>query len=236
MKNYELDILMPVHNEEKIIPNLINKIHNNIYGKINYRFIICEDGSSDNSLEVIKKLQEKFPITLITSKNKRGYSLAMLEGIKSSKANYLLMMDSDGQSNPDEILNFWANKDKANIICGNRSNRDDYMYRKLYSKIALTLYKILFNLSIKDPSYAFVLIEKKVYQKLSYFKPEMPDGFFWEFNARASKLGFNFYNIDVVHNKRQYGETRIYSLKNLPKVTFYNLIGLLKVRFSNENN
>lgn len=232
MKNYELDILMPVHNEEKIIPDLLSRIHNNINGKISYRLIICEDGSYDNSVKVLKSLQEKFPITLITNKNKRGYSLAMLEGIKNSKADYLLMMDSDGQSNPDEILNFWKNKNKANIICGNRFERNDYMYRKLYSKLAFNLYKVLFNLKIKDPSYAYVLTEKKVYQKLSNFKPEMPDGFFWEFNARAAKQGFNFHNIDVVHNKRQYGETRIYSLKNLPKVTFYNLVGLLKVRFS----
>lgn len=232
MKNYELNILMPVHNEEKIIPDLLSRIHNNINGKISYRLIICEDGSSDNSVKVLKDLQEKFPITLITNKNKRGYSLAMLEGIKNAKADYLLMMDSDGQSNPDEILNFWKNKNKANIICGNRFERNDYMYRKLYSKLAFNLYKVLFNLKIKDPSYAYVLTEKKVYQKLSNFKPEMPDGFFWEFNARAAKQGFNFHNIDVVHNKRQYGETRIYSLKNLPKVTFYNLVGLLKVRFS----
>ena len=106
MKNYELDILMPVHNEEKIIPDLLSRIHNNINGKISYRLIICEDGSSDNSVKVLKSLQEKFPITLITNKNKRGYSLAMLEGIKNSKADYLLMMDSD--SNNQELIMFMA--------------------------------------------------------------------------------------------------------------------------------
>lgn len=236
MSSLDLDILMPVHNEEKILPNLISEIDRNINGKVSYRIIICEDGSTDDSVEVIKKLQETFPIELITTKNKRGYSRAMLDGIKIAKANYLLLMDSDGQSNPEEILNFWFNREKANIICGNRANRNDYMYRKLYSKIAFNLYNMLFNLPIKDPSYAFVLIERKAYKKLSDFNPEMPDGFFWEFNARASKLGFNFFNIDVVHNKRKYGETRIYSIRNLPKVTYTNLLGLLKVKFKKNDD
>ena len=93
------------------------------------------------------------------------------------------------------------------------------------------IYKILFKVPLKDPSYAFVLMERKVYQSLSSFKPEMPDGFFWEFNARAFKKGFNFFNLDIVHKERLYGETRIYNWFNLPKISFNNFVGMIKVRF-----
>ena len=149
--------------------------------------------SKNFKINIIKELSKKYPIKIITSKRKKGYSVAMLDGIKAATADYLLFMDSDGQSNPDEIYNFWINRDKADIINGNRANRDDFMYRKIYSNIAFIIYKILFNLPIKDPSYAFVLAKRKVYEKLSNFKPEMPDGFFWEFNARASKKKFDFF-------------------------------------------
>jgi len=211
----------------KIIPH----IHQNIGDKIEYSFIICEDGSTDNSLETLLEFKKKFPIKLISSDKKKGYSIAVLDGIKNATADYLLIMDSDGQSNPDEILNFWTNRKKSNLINGNRANRYDYMYRKLYSNIAFLIYKILFKVPLKDPSYAFVLMERKVYQSLSSFKPEMPDGFFWEFNARAFKKGFNFFNLDIVHKERLYGETRIYNWFNLPKVSFSNFIGMIKVRF-----
>ena len=140
-------------------------------------------------------------------------------------------MDSDGQSNPDEILNFWKNRKKSNLVNGNRTNRHDYMYRKLYSNIAFLIYKMLFKVPLKDPSYAFVLMEREVYKSLSSFKPEMPDGFFWEFNARAFKKGFNFFNLDIVHKERLYGETRIYNWFNLPKISFNNFIGMIKVKF-----
>ncbi len=229
--NVDLEILMPVHNEERILPKLISDINSNIDNKFSYKIIICEDGSSDNSLDVINKLKNDYPIQLITSPIKKGYSNAVLDGLKEASSNFVLIMDSDGQSNPEEILNFWQHRNKADIINGNRVKRNDYMYRKMYSKIAFIIYKILFNLNIKDPSYAFILVNKLVYSKLCSFKPEMPDGFFWEFNARAAREGFNFWNLDVVHNKRIYGETRIYNLINLPKVSFNNFVGMIKVKF-----
>ena len=229
--NENLEILMPVHNEAKAISKIISHIHQNIGDKIEYSFIICEDGSTDNSLETLIELKKKFSIKLISSDKKKGYSIAVLDGIKNATADYLLIMDSDGQSNPDEILNFWKNRKKSNLINGNRASRYDYMYRKLYSNIAFLIYKMLFKVPLKDPSYAFVLMERKVYQSLSSFKPEMPDGFFWEFNARAFKKGFNFLNLDIVHKERLYGETRIYHWFNLPKVSFSNFIGMIKVRF-----
>ena len=229
--NENLEILMPVHNEAKAILKIIPHIHQNIGDKIEYSFIICEDGSTDNSLETLIELKKKFSIKLISSDKKKGYSIAVLDGIKNATADYLLIMDSDGQSNPDEILNFWTNRKKSNLINGNRTHRYDYMYRKLYSNIAFIIYKILFKVPLKDPSYAFVLMERKVYQSLSSFKPEMPDGFFWEFNARAFKKGFNFFNLDIVHKERLYGETRIYNWFNLPKISFNNFIGMIKVRF-----
>ena len=229
--NESLEILMPAHNEARCLPKLIPEIHDNINNKINYSIIICEDGSTDNTLDVIKSLQKKYPIKLITSKNKKGYSIAMLDGISEATADYLLIMDSDGQSNPGEIINFWKNREVADIISGYRTNRKDYMYRRLYSKIAFLIYKILFNVPLKDPSYAFILMRKKIFQSLSSFVPKVPDGFFWEFNARASKKGFSFFNLNIIHKKRSYGETRIYHWTKLPVVSYRNLLGMLKIRF-----
>ena len=63
--NENLEILMPVHNEAKAISKIIPHIHQNIVGKIEYSFIICEDGSTDNSLETLTELKKRFQIKLI---------------------------------------------------------------------------------------------------------------------------------------------------------------------------
>jgi len=228
--NDNLEILMPAHNEAQSLSKLIPEIHYNIHGKINYSIIICEDGSADNTLEVIENLRKKYPIKLITSKNKKGYSIAMLDGIKSATADYLLIMDSDGQSNPEEIINFWKYRKEANLVNGHRANRKDYMYRRLYSKLALLIYKVLFNVPVKDPSYAYIMMEKKVCSILNNFEPKMPDGFFWEFNARAKYFGLTFYNLDIIHNERYFGETRIYHWSKLPMVSYNNLLGMIKIK------
>ncbi len=93
------------------------------------------------------------------------------------------------------------------------------MYRKLYSNIAFIIYKILFKVPLKDPSYAFVLMERKVYQSLSSFKPKMPDGFFWEFNARAFKKGFNFFNLDNSLMNTILEMSKLLDKKNIKKFT-----------------
>ena len=57
----KLQILMPVHNEEKIIKNLIPEIDKSINKRIEYSFICCEDGSEDKSLYVLQELSKKYP-------------------------------------------------------------------------------------------------------------------------------------------------------------------------------
>ena len=71
----KLEILMPVHNEEKIIKNLIPEIDKSINNRIEYSFICCEDGSEDKSLLVLQELSKKYPIKIITSEKKKGYSI-----------------------------------------------------------------------------------------------------------------------------------------------------------------
>jgi len=86
--NENLEILMPVHSEAQAISKIIPHIHQNIGDKIEYSFIICEDGSTDNSLETLIELKKKFPIKLISSDKKKGYSIAVLDGIKNATADY----------------------------------------------------------------------------------------------------------------------------------------------------
>ena len=226
-----LQILMPVHNEGKSLEEIINKIHEVLKKKINFSFIICEDGSNDDTLDILKTLKLNYPIDLISHPNKKGYSNAVIDGIKKATSEYLLIMDSDGQCDPSEIFKFWDNRNNADLINGNRVLRVDFLYRKFFSKLAFVVYNFFFKLNLKDPSFAFALMNKKVYTNLSNFKPQMPDGFFWEFNARAMRKGFTFFEVDINHKKRKYGNTKIFHFYKLPRVALINLVGLFKVKF-----
>ena len=226
-----LQILMPAHNEGKHIKNHIIKVNNILKKKIKFSFLICEDGSSDNTLETLKKMEKKYKIRVLSKKEKQGYSTAVMSGIKIANADYLLIMDSDGQCDPRQIFKFWNVRKKADLIVGYRIKRRDFLYRKFFSDFAKLVYSFFFKVKLKDPSFAFSLIRKDVYKSLQNFTPSMPDGFFWEYNARAISKGYKIYEIGIEHKKRKFGDTQIFHVWRLPKIALINFIGLLRVKF-----
>ena len=66
-----LQILMPAHNEGKNIKNHLTKVNNILKKKIKFSFLICEDGSSDNTLETLKKMEKKYKIRVLSKKKKK---------------------------------------------------------------------------------------------------------------------------------------------------------------------
>ena len=232
MKTDNLQILMPVHNEANNIAKQISKISKILKKKIKFNFLICEDGSHDGTLEVLKKLQKKFKIKVISKKKKQGYSVAVMSGIKRASGDYLLIMDSDGQCDPKQIFKFWNVRSQSDIIAGYRIKRKDFLYRKFFSDFAKFVYRIFFRVSLKDPSFAFSLIRRDVYRSLLNFKPSMPEGFFWEYNARASHKGYRILEIGIQHKKRKYGDTKIFHVWKLPGIAFINFIGMMKVKLN----
>ena len=136
--NEKLEILMPVHNEARVLPILIPAIHENIKDTTNYSFIVCEDGSTDGTKEILKKLKKKYLIKLIVGKKRKGFSRAVQDGIKKAESDYLLMMDSDGQCDFSNILKFWKYRSHFDSINAFRKKRIDYAYRKLFSNYMLS--------------------------------------------------------------------------------------------------
>ena len=230
--NKELQILLPVHNEGDFILKLLAKVKKTLNKKINFQFIISEDGSTDSTQKKLKKNITKYKYILLTQKKRLGYSQAVTNGIRKASSKYLLIMDSDGQCDWNDIIRLWKKRNEADIIAGYRMNRKDYMYRKFFSNLCYFVYKILFNVPLKDPSFGFSLINKKVYRSMIFKKNMCPVGFFWEFNAIASMKNFTFKEVNINHKKRASGKTKIYHIYDLPKIAFQHLIGLLIVKFT----
>ena len=109
----ELEILLPAHNEAESIENTVEEIYEIFSKKIDiFRFLICEDGSSDGTIEIIEKIKNSYPIKFITSKNRKRYSKAVYDGLNHANCNYLLFLDADGQCDPNDFWKFWDLKKK----------------------------------------------------------------------------------------------------------------------------
>ena len=117
---FEVDLIIPVHNEEGSIGKVIDEFYQVLTLNNNraLRFIICEDGSKDNTVEVVRKKQAEIPILLLTQKMRQGYSQAVIEGFKKSEASLVSFVDGDGQCDQADLLQLLENIKDFDMVLG----------------------------------------------------------------------------------------------------------------------
>lgn len=228
-----LSIILPTYNEVMSIEHVLNVWHDYLKKlKIKHEFIVCEDGSTDGTKDLILKLMKKFPIINESSIERRGYGGGVLAGIRASHYDYLLCIDSDGQCMPDSFNLFWDNRANSDILIGIRSPRMDPFLRKIYSFLFFVLHKILFPSSIKDPSCPYIMAKKQTYLKLLPFLSYMREGFWWGFIGAALKLKMKISQYKIQHYDRYDGSSVVYKPHKMPSIICRNIFGLLKLRLS----
>ncbi len=229
----DLNIILPVHNEKKTIKIVLKEWKRELEKhKIKYHFIICEDGSTDGTKDVLKKIKKKHNLILNQKQKRRGYGEAVIAGIKSAHSKYILCVDSDGQCDPKDFIKFWVNKDKANVLIGWRTKRADSPQRKLFSLMFKIVFKLLFPTPIHDPSCPYVLFKKQtILPYLKYLK-YLKEGFWWGFVGVCVKKKLTLYEISISHRKRLKGETVVYKFNKIPLIALINLWGLIKLKRS----
>jgi len=168
-------------------------------------------------------------MTLISGSERKGYSGAVMDGLRVAEAPYVLCLDSDGQCDPADFAKFWSARRSADVLIGARLNRQDTALRKAPSGLFKRLHTLLFSAQLSDPSCPFVLARREVYAKLVPRLGVLSQGFWWEFVARASRSGKSIVEIPVAHRRRAAGETQVYRLNTIPKIGWSHVIGLLRI-------
>lgn len=91
--NELISVILPVYNGEEYLDEAIQSILNQTY--TNFEFIIINDGSTDKSLEIIKKYKEKDQRIVVISRENKGLIATLNEGIQKAKGKYIARMDQD---------------------------------------------------------------------------------------------------------------------------------------------
>ena len=93
MKNEKVSVIVPVYNVEKYLEKCLNSIVNQTYKNI--EIILVNDGSTDNSLEIMKKFKQKDDRIILLEKENGGLSDARNYGLKKASGSYISFVDSD---------------------------------------------------------------------------------------------------------------------------------------------
>jgi glycosyltransferase involved in cell wall biosynthesis len=225
----KLDLAMPVHNEGAAIEKTLMEWYEELSPRIDVRFIITEDGSKDNTKEVLRKLEHKIPMILDMVDTRRGYGGAMTAALKASTTPYVLTSDSDGQSDPADFWRVWEMRDKFDLVVGWRVNRADRIIRKIMSRSFRIFHRSLFGTQLHDPSCNIMLMNRSVIDTIVPKIGLLSEGFQWEFVARSLKAGISIGEVPLNHRLRASGGTVVYKPARIPGIAWRNGIGLLKI-------
>lgn len=117
----KVSVIMGVYNGEEHLSKAINSILNQTFK--DFELIICDDGSKDNSLQIIEGAQAKDPrIKLIKNMKNKGLAASLNECLKLSKSQYIARMDSDDISHNtrlDKQINFLEKNPQIAVLGGN---------------------------------------------------------------------------------------------------------------------
>ncbi|MDB6370473.1 glycosyltransferase [Photorhabdus bodei] len=119
MFQFDITIIIPVFNDENNIIYLLDSISSQ--ENVNFEVIIINDGSTDNSLEVIKEYEKRDNRIRIFNQENRGVSIARNYGIKYARGEWILFVDSDDWLKP-QILRKWldqAIEQRLDVLIGN---------------------------------------------------------------------------------------------------------------------
>ena len=164
-----ISVVMPVYNGEKYLKEAIDSILSQTYK--DFEFIILNDGSTDNSLKIIKKYIQKDARVILITRENRGLITSLNEGIKKAQGRYIARMDADDISLPtrfkEQVKFMEDNKDISicgtSIILFNESgNIKPVKYPTSDSDIKFIL---MFTSAFAHPS---VMMKRDIFMKLKY--------------------------------------------------------------------
>lgn len=167
-----LTIIVPLYNEEENIDRLNKEL--NAFLKISLvdtQVLFINDGSSDNSEELIKKkckVNDKFK--LISFKENYGLSAAIKAGFDNAKTSLVGYIDADLQTNPEDFNLLLKEIDNNDLVTGVRTSRKDSIIKNISSLIANTIRRVFTNDKMDDTGCPLKIIRTDFAKKIPMFK------------------------------------------------------------------
>lgn len=207
MKLPGLSVFFPLFNEEANVESLViqtEKILPKITKK--YEIILINDGSTDHTAQMCKKLAKKYASVRVIHQENRGYGGALKRGFYEARYEWIFFSDGDLQFDLQELVQFIPFTPLHDLILGYRINRADGIKRKLFAQLLKVWNKVFlsFPLKIKDIDCAFKLLNRRVIATVESLEC---DGAMisTELLIKAYQKGISFTQIGVTHYKRAAG-------------------------------
>jgi glycosyltransferase involved in cell wall biosynthesis len=220
----KISIIIPCYNEEKTIEKILNKV---LSLNLDKEIIVVDDGSTDRSFEILKKLEKENNFKLVLHKTNLGKGSAIKSALKFVSGDYVITQDADLELDPNDISKILdcAIKNQADAVYGFRL-RGDMQSSFYWGGYFLTLFtNILYGIKISDVTMCYKLVKTDIIKnfplkcKRFEYCPEL--------TAFLAKRKIKIYEVPVNYTPRSLQDGK--KLKR--RDGFYMLWTLIKNRF-----
>lgn len=184
-KTPDLSVLIPFHNEMGNVLPVIEEVHEALAG-IKFQIIAVDDASTDATARELEEALNRWPDTLCvqTHMDRAGKSAALITGLKLVRAEWVQLLDGDGQNDPADTRRVWnahlaenefqnfeigANPVRLGLIAGRRTSRNDSGFKWVQSRIANGIRRFALRDDVTDSGCGWKLIRTEAFRELPYF-------------------------------------------------------------------
>ncbi len=223
-----LSIVVPVYDERDNLPLLSEAVHKTLVPlNLSWEMILVDDGSKDESLQVLEALAAADPehTRVIALRRNFGQTAAIAAGIDHAQGEIIVLMDADMQNDPVDIPRMLEKLDEGyDVVSGWRKRRQDtFITRTLPSRIANGLISMVTGVHLHDYGCTLKAYRREVitgfrlYGEMHRFIP-----------VYANSVGARIVEMPVNHHPRKFGKAK-YGLERTLKV----VLDLFTVTFLN---
>ena len=227
-----ISVIIPIFNEEKTILNILNKLQDLKEHQI--EIIVVNDGSTDNSKEILDNNKDLF-FKLISFEKNKGKGRAIIEGLKHATSEYLFFQDADLEYDPEDIFEFikLVEKYDLDLVMGSRfisSNRSVlHFWHMLGNRFISFLFNIINDTTFSDIYCCYLFFRRKNINE-NILKSQG-----WgqqaEILTQLVKNSKKIHELGVSYNARNYEEGKKIKFINIFEVIYWIVFTKIKLFF-----
>lgn len=172
-RNIQCSVVVPLYNEAQVADELYSRLTNVMCQTgLSYELVFIEDGSSDNTLELLKAIAQKDNhVVIVELRRNFGQTPALAAGFDNARGEIVISMDGDLQHLPEEIPHFLEKLDEGfDVVSGWREKRvDNLIMRRIPSRVANWIASKVSGIDIHDFGTTFKAYRREIIEDLSLY-------------------------------------------------------------------
>jgi len=209
----KVSYVIPCYNSSKTISSVVKEIEDTMKSLNNYDYeiVLINDGSSDNTFDVIKELhKESNKVTGINLSKNFGQHAAIMAGFHHINGDYVVCLDDDGQTPANEVSKLLNKLDEGYDVCyAAYPHKEHSGFRNFGSKVNDLMTRFMLNKPKDLKVTSYFAAKRFIIDEMIRYEHSYP--YVMGLVLRSTK---NICNVDVTHRKREVGESN-YSLSKL---------------------